>query len=59
MGLYNGIPITVVGSIPKMAVPTESPSRRRAEEDARLEAAHAPNTSGCRTRQKRSAPRAL
>jgi len=37
MRFYNGIPITVVSQLQVMATPTESTSRRRADEDARRE----------------------
>ena len=37
MGYHNGVPITVVSSLRGMLAPTESTSRRRAEEDARFE----------------------
>jgi hypothetical protein len=40
MGFHNGVPITVVSTISNMPMPTgsESSSRRRAEEDERIEA---------------------
>ncbi len=37
MSFHNGIPITVVAGLQTLRVPTETTSRRRAEEDARLE----------------------
>ena len=50
MSFHNGVPITVVSSIRHIRIPTESTSRRRAEEDARLEAINASNASSCPTR---------
>ena len=41
MAFHNGVPITVVSGLRTMPMPTESTSRRRAEEDAS-------KISGCR-----------
>jgi hypothetical protein len=38
MSFHNGVPITVVSGVQSMRIPTENTSRRRAEEDERLEA---------------------
>ena len=53
MSFYNGVPITVVGRMQTIAMGTESTSRRRAEEDARLARSNAPDRSGCRGRSER------
>ncbi len=53
MGFHNGVPITVVSGIQSMPTPTESTSRRRAEEDARFDDTNAAKLSGCRIHQPR------
>lgn len=41
MAYHNGVPITVVSGLQSMLTSTESASRRRAEEDARVEECNA------------------
>jgi hypothetical protein len=53
MGFHNGVPITVVSGLQSMLTPTESTSRRRAEEGAQFEARNAAKISNCRVRQRR------
>lgn len=54
MRFYNGVPITVVSGLQVMPAPTESSSRRRAEEDARAETVVASKASACQTRRRAS-----
>jgi hypothetical protein len=56
MGFHNGVPITVVGSLLNLPTTAESSSRRRAEQDARVEANSAPKKSNCRVRKAADAP---
>lgn len=49
MSFYNGIPITAVRIVPSVSMPTDSPSRRNADEDAR---ANAIKAARLRLRQK-------
>jgi hypothetical protein len=53
MSFHNGVPITVVSRLQGMLTPTESTSRRRAEEDAQFEASDASKVSNRRIRQRR------
>jgi|HubBroStandDraft_6_1064221.scaffolds.fasta_scaffold00003_259 hypothetical protein len=53
MGFNNGVPITVVGSILNMPVPTELTARRRAEEDGHLDSSNVSNTSTPNTSKNR------
>lgn len=41
MSFYNGIPITAVRIAPSVSMPTDSPSRRNAGDDARIDATKA------------------
>jgi hypothetical protein len=41
MSFYNGIPITAVSIAPSVSMPTDSTSRRSADEDARINATKA------------------
>ncbi len=52
MGFHNGVPITVVSGMQSMLTPTQSSSRRRAEEDARIDGTNAAKISGCRIQQR-------
>jgi hypothetical protein len=51
MGFYNGIPISVVGAMQSVSMPTDSMAQRRTEEDSRLSAGKA---STLRLRQRMS-----
>jgi hypothetical protein len=52
VSFHHGVPITVVSSLQNMRMPTESTSRRRAEEDACLETGSVSTKTRCLTRQK-------
>ena len=41
MGFYNGIPISVVGAMQSVPMPTDSTAQRRTEEDLRPNAGKA------------------
>lgn len=56
MGFYNGVPITVVGSVQSTLMSRETRSRRRAEEEARASSSRVPRTTKTQPSRRRPQP---